>query len=204
MRTLLFAAALAFVAAPVSAQTQFIVKGGLNTAFFSGSDAGGTEPRLGAVGGAGLRFNATPSLAVQVEALYSQEGAVEDNGEGTYKLDYLDIPILLRAGIPVSPYADAGIYAGPQIGIPLNATFDSEFGRETDEETLTDIGLAIGADYWSGPFGVDLRYVVGLTDTFDDEIGGLFDPLDIQNQTFTVTLGLRFGDTGARPRGRRY
>lgn len=201
MRTLLFAAALA-LAIPVSAQTQFLVKGGLNTAFFAGEDAGGTEPRLGAVGGAGLRFNASPALGVQVEALYSQEGAVEDDGSGTFRLDYLDIPILLRAGLPVSPYADAGLYAGAQIGIPLNAEFDSEFGDDFDEETLTDIGIALGGDYWSGAFGVDLRYVIGLTDTFDDEINGVFEPLDIRNQTFTVTLGLRFGDTDARPRGR--
>lgn len=197
MRTLSLLALALLVIAPASAQSQFHVKGGLNTAFFSGDESDGTEPRLGAIGGAGLRFNATPSLGVQVEALYSQEGARESDGSGSYTLDYLDIPILLRAGIPVSRFADAGLYAGAQIGIPLRSEFKDEFGITSDEETNTDIGLAIGGDYWSGPVGVDVRYVYGLTDTFSDEIAGVpVNPIDIRNQTFTVTLGYRFGGTG--------
>ena len=139
----------------------------------------------------------TPSLGVQVEALYSQEGAREDDGSGTFRLDYLDIPILLRANLPVSRFADAGLYAGAQIGIPLRSEFVDDLGVEFDEETVTDIGIALGGDYWSGPFGVDLRYVIGMTEAFDDEIAGqLVEPLDIRNQTFTVTLGYRFGGAG--------
>lgn len=197
MRTLLlFALALAFVAAPASAQATFGLKGGLNTAFFSGDDADGTEARLGGVGGAFVRFDATPSLGVQIEALYSQEGAKETlvGDEGTYKFDYIDIPILVRYAVPVSQFADAGIYAGPSIGIPVNAEFDFDGGGTVEENTKTDLGVAVGVDYWSGPIGVDLRYTAGLTEAFDDEIDGeLLEPLDIRNQTFTVTLGYRFG-----------
>ncbi len=196
--------ALALFAAPASAQTSFLLKGGLNTAFFSGEDALIYDPRLGASGGAGLRFDIGPSLGVQVEALYSQEGAEQDNGAGTYKLDYLDIPILLRAALPLSRYADAGLYAGPQIGIPVRAEFAPDRGPKEDEQTRTDIGVALGADYWSGPVGVDLRYVIGLQDAFDDEIDGVpVDPLFVRNQAFTVSLGYRFGGpaTGGR-RGR--
>ncbi|MEM6287675.1 MAG: porin family protein [Bacteroidota bacterium] len=194
--TLLLAAALAFAAVPASAQATFGLKGGLNTAFFSGGDADGTGARLGGVGGAFVRYDATPSLGLQVEALYSQEGAQEEavGDEGTYRFDYIDIPILVRYAIPVSQFADAGVYAGPSIGIPIREEFEFEDGEVVDEALNTDLGITVGADYWSGPIGVDLRYTAGLTDAFSDEIDGeLVEPLDIRNQTFTVTLGFRFG-----------
>lgn len=185
-------AALALLATSASAQTTFLLKGGLNTAYFSGEDAAGTDPSLGATGGVGLRFDVTPSLGVQVEALYSQEGAEDPSGPGTYQLDYLDVPITVRAALPLSRYADAGLYAGPQIGIPLRSEFDFDGGGSSDVDLKTDIGLTLGADYWSGPIGIDLRYTTGLTDAFQDD-GTLDVPLDIRNQAFTVSLGYRFG-----------
>ena len=204
MRALLAALAL-LAAVPASAQATFGVRGGLNTAFFSGSDADGTDPRLGGVGGAFVRYDVTPALALQVEALYSQEGAEDTfaGQEGTYELDYLDVPVLVRFAVPVNRLADAGVFAGPSIGIPLRAAFDGAFGGVSDDEaTRTDLGLTLGADYWAGPVGLDVRYTAGLTDAFDDEIDGVpVAPLDIRNQGLTLTLGYRFG--GGRP-ARRY
>ncbi|MEM1116037.1 MAG: porin family protein [Bacteroidota bacterium] len=195
--TLLLAAALAFAAVPASAQATFGLKGGLNTAFFSGGDADGTGARLGGVGGAFVRYDATPSLGLQVEALYSQEGAQEEavGDEGTYRFDYIDIPVLVRYAVPVSQFADAGVYAGPSIGIPIRSEFEFEDGDTAEENTRTDLGVTVGVDYWSGPVGVDLRYTAGLTDATDELTIGdeVFAPLDVRNQTFTVTLGFRFG-----------
>lgn len=199
MRSLLALSAL-LLAASASAQPVLGLKAGLNTAYFTGDDADGTDPRLGFVGGALLRFDVTPSVGLQVEALYSQEGA--EDLDGTYKLDYVDVPVLLRLGVPVSRYADAGVYAGPSIGIPVRSTFEGDGGTEVDEETETDFGVAAGVDFWSGAFGVDLRYTAGLRDTFSDEIAGLeVAPLDIRNQAFSVTLGYRFGGPSG-PRAR--
>ncbi len=198
MRTSLALLALgaALLAAPAQSQTTVGLRGGLNTAFWMGDDADGTDPRLGAVGGPFVRFDATPNLALQVEALYSQEGAKETlvGEEGTYKLDYIDIPILARVALPISRFADAGIYAGPSIGIPIRSEFEYDDGVTVEESAKTDLGVTLGADYWSGPFGVDLRYTAGLTKALNDEIAGeLVEPLDVRNQAFTVTVGYRFG-----------
>ena len=206
MRALLALSLLApaLLAAPASAQLSGGLRGGLNTAFFSGRDALGTDPRLGAVGGAFVRYDVTPRVAVQVEALYSQEGA--EDVDGTYKLDYIDVPVLLRLGLPVSRLADAGVYAGPSVGLPVRATFADEDGRDLEEETAVDLGVVLGADFWAGPFGVDLRYTGGLTDAFSDEIDGeSVRPLDIRNQALTITVGFRFGATerDVPPRRRR-
>ena len=205
MRILSLAALSALLlAGSAHAQVTFGVRAGLNTAFLSGDSADGLDPRLGFAGGAILRFDATPGLAIQAEALYSQEGAKESDGidEGTYQFDYLEIPILARVGIPLSPYADAGVFVGPSIGIPISGRFDSDLSDaadlDLDDAMNTDIGLTFGADYWSGPFGIDLRFTTGLTDAYDGVGLG-----DARNQTFTVTAGYRFGGTYGR-NGRRY
>jgi len=200
----LSALAAVLLAVPASAQTTFGVRGGLNTAFLSGDSADGLDPRLGFAGGAFLRFDATPSIGVQAEALFSQEGAKESEGldQGTYQFDYLDIPILARVAVPVSRYADAGLFVGPSIGIPLNGRFNSDVSSAADLDydgaMNTDIGLTIGADYWSGPFGLDVRFTTGLTDAFDAP-----DLFDARNQAFTVSAGYRFGGATGRG-GRRY
>jgi hypothetical protein len=136
----------------------------------------------------------TRSASVQVEALYSQKGAEDPFLRGTYKLDYVDVPVLLRLGVPVSRLADAGVYVGPSIGIPVRAEFEYDDGFDDAEEANLDLGIAVGVDYWAGPFGVDLRYTAGLQDALSDEIDGEFvPPLDLQNQAFTATVGVRFG-----------
>jgi len=186
------------LAVPASAQTEFLLKGGLNTAFFSGADANGLDPRLGVVAGAGVRLAVAPQLGIQLEALYSQEGAVEDDGSGRYELDYLDLPVLLRADLPAG-LNRLGVYAGPQVGIPLRSVFKPDIGPAEDEQARTDVGLALGADFGAGPISIDARYVLGLNDALDDEIAGEpVTPLSLRNQTVSFTLVYTFGG------GRRY
>ncbi|WP_412061538.1 porin family protein [Rubrivirga sp. IMCC45206] len=195
MRFLSLVALAAVLALPASAQATFLVKGGLNTAFLTGDLADGLDPRLGAVAGAGVRFDLTRSVSLQAEALYSQKGAEDKDivDPGTYRLDYLEVPVLVRFAVPVSPYADAGLYAGPSIGIPIGAEFRSDDSEaldiDYDGDLKTDIGLALGADFWSGPVGIDVRYVAGLSDVFEDGRG----LRDVRNGALQLTLGLRFG-----------
>ena len=203
MRTPLVLAAL-LLAAPASAQLSGGLRGGLNTAFFSGRDALGTDPRLGAVGGAFVRYSVTPAVAVQVEALYSQEGAEEPDrvDPGTYVFDYVDIPVLVRLGVPVSRLADAGVYVGPSFGVPVRAEFDADLdddidelgrGRRLRDGLGTDVGVTVGADFWAGPVGVDLRYTAGVKDVFNDDAPDNLGLGNVRNQVFAVTLGVRFG-----------
>ena len=110
---------LASLAAPASAKASFGVKAGLNTAFFSGDDADLTDdgqdddsPRLGFVGGLTSRCTLNPTVALQLEALYSQKGGVYENTRGDDEvtmLDYLEVPASVRFGVPLSPLLDAGV-----------------------------------------------------------------------------------------------
>ena len=193
------------LAAPASAQASAGVKAGLSVATLSGDEADGLDPRLGFTGGLQLRYDVNPSFALQAEALYAQKGA-EDGDDfadpGTYRLDYIEVPVLARFAIPVSRYADAGIYAGPAFAFPISGEFrsdtDAALDIDYDDDLKTDIGGAIGVDYYSGPIGIDLRFTTGLQDVFEDGRG-----FDARNQAFTVSLGYRFGG-GTAGRGRRY
>ncbi|MFN3596138.1 MAG: porin family protein [Rubricoccaceae bacterium] len=200
MRTLLFAAALAFAAAPAAqAQATIGLKGGLNTSWFSGNDSDNTDPRLGAQAGLMARFNVNPAFALQAEALYSQKGITAEsntpfgNIDGTVALDYLEIPVLARVSVPASPLLDVGIAAGPSIGIPVRtrASLASGAGSTTsDIDARTDVGVAVGLDIGSGPFAVDARYTLGLTRPINDSVFG--DP-DVRNQNFNVSFIYLFG-----------
>ena len=126
MRSLLFAA-LVLVAAPLaSAQATFGLKAGLNTSFFSGDDADGLDAKLGAVGGATVRFDVNPGFGVGVEALYSQKGAryedpLDADFDESYHFDYVEIPAYVRLAVPLGDYLEGGVSLGGYVGIPVSS-----------------------------------------------------------------------------------
>jgi hypothetical protein len=197
IRSLLLAAALLGITLPASAQVSIGLKAGLNTSFWTGTDADNTDPRLGFSGGATLRYDATRSLALQTEVLYSQKGVALGStslADFSVRQDYVEIPVLARVAVPVSRFADAGIYVGPSFGIPVSAKLvgsGNNGSASQDADANTDIGITLGADYFSGPFGVDLRYTSGLTDPLDN-VPVLGNP-DVRNQAFTASFVYRFG-----------
>lgn len=183
------------LALPASAQPTIGVKAGLNTAFFSGDDAVNSDPRLGFVGGLTARLPVNPSVAFQVEALYSQKGETYENTAGldeVTRLTYLEIPAALRFGVPLSPLLDAGVHVGGYVGVPLSGDVEVDGVAGSDLDLNTDYGALIGLDVGSGPVYVEGRYTLGLTDAID------FDPvigsdLNKKNQVVSFTLGYRFG-----------
>ena len=214
----LTALAAVLLAAPASAQAQIGVKAGLNVANFVGDDAEGSEARLGFVGGLTGRFDITPSVAFQLEALYSQKGEVLDGDlldpgrdyQIDTRLDYIEIPASLRFGVPLSPLLDAGVSVGGYVGIPVSSeiSVDGDAPRDLlddiaadDVDANTDYGVLIGVDVGSGPFFVDARYSLGLAEAIDfDPVfgGGRGEGLDRKNSVVQLTLGYRFGGGGVR------
>lgn len=204
MRALLLATAV-LLAAPLApeaaAQTSFGLKGGLNTSFFGGDDAGDSEPRLGFVGGAVLRSQVNPGFALQAEVLYSQKGDVLDRsnaggGDITTELDYIEIPVMARVSAPLGLYAEGGVSVGGYVGLPVRAEVVDEVGFLDEIDARTDYGVLLGVDAGSGPYYVEGRYALGLAKPieFDSVLGT--DP-ELTNQTVSITFGVRFG-------GRRY
>ena len=204
MRSLLLLAAALLVTLPATAQTTFGLKAGLNTSFLSGDDAGDsgtdigeTQPRLGLVGGAVLRYNVNPGFALQAEALYSQKGDVlnafdEDGGDLVTQLDYVEVPVMARISAPLGTTLDGGVTLGGYAGFPVRSRVSDDLGEVDDIEARTDYGLLLGLDAGSGPYYIEGRYTLGLAKPieFDTVLGT--DP-DLRNQTVSLTFGVRFG-----------
>ena len=201
MRSLLLAA-LVLVATPfASAQVTFGLKGGLNTSFYSGPSSDGLDPKLGAVGGAVVRFDVNPGFGIGLEALYSQKGAkyvdpVNSEFDETYAFDYIEIPAYVRLSVPIGQTLDGGVTLGGYAGIPIK-TGGNDIDGDFDLEANTDYGALIGLDVGSGPYYVEGRYSLGLAQVSDDDTFFLDLPAnelpDLKNQTVSLTFGVRFG-----------
>jgi hypothetical protein len=163
------------------------VKAGINLASLRGEFADIADPkvRTGFVGGAFVAFGFAPDLAVQVEALYSQKGAKFEgvlvdaggNPRGSFdtivKVNYLEVPVLLRGtllrGAPVQPV----YFVGPTAGINLGGTVETEDFNDVDLKDLkgVDLGLALGAGaaFKLGRQKVtaEFRYTTGFADIYD-------------------------------------
>jgi len=169
------------------------IKAGISIASLSGDDMDGVSSKIGiATGGFfGIGFGA---VMIQPEIQYIQKGAQdEDNSDLKMKLDYLEIPVLIKAQL-MGPREKIrpSIYAGPALGILLNAKADdgSDSVDIKDYYKSTDFGIAVGADVDIQGFVVDLRYTMGLTkipDTGESDVD-----VDVKNGTFMVQIGYSF------------
>jgi hypothetical protein len=194
------------------------IKGGLkigaSSAKLYGDDVGNLEDLLGeglksrigfSVGGF-ITFNIAEMFAIQSEVLYTMKGVRwegEINGATPLKvwikLDYLEIPVLVKI-MPgtqgsVKPY----LFAGPAVAIKVSSKVKAEFEGESEEEPIeeglkgTDFGLVIGGglDFGLGAPGtgnlsVDIRYSLGLSTISD------FEGEDIKNGAFSLMVGYSF------------
>lgn len=162
----------------------FGVKGGVNMAKFTGSDAGDNDFKMGAVGGAFACVDLI-AMKIQPEILYSQKGAKYTIlGATLYeKHDYVEIPVLLKFsfGKIIVP----SIYAGPAAGLLMSAKLTNGGSVDIkDEIKSTDLGLVFGAEVKTpAKLSVEARYTMGLG-TFDKE--GDF---SVKNSAISVMLG---------------
>ena len=135
------------MASPAAAQAAFGVRVGANQAnlSFDPDDEQDTSTRTGLnVGGfASIPFNAR--FAFQPEVLYSQQGskASEDGFEATLKLDYVNVPLLVKINLS-SGQNPVSLLVGPQIGLHGGAgRIEAEVDIEEQTES-TDWGLVLG------------------------------------------------------------
>jgi hypothetical protein len=140
------------------------VKAGLNLANQTYSGGGYTSspsfrPSLHAGGYLTLMF--TKHLGLQPEVLYSGEGA--KSGNQSYKMSYINIPILVRFNVNDL----LSFHAGPQVGLLTSAKYDYGSGTQDVKDNFksSNISLAAGATV-DLPFGLNftLRFIQGISD----------------------------------------
>ena len=176
MKRIIYLLALCFLFTAYSiAQIGLGIKGGVNFANVGGSDAPpGAKALTGFAAGGYIEISLPLLFTIQPEILYSQKGTTYDqsmfgtNFTITAKLNYLEIPVLVKYSFPV-PVVKPTLYAGPAIGILLSAKGKVEALGQSQEEDIkdqtasTDFGLVVGASAHIAIITVDVRYTLGLT-----------------------------------------
>ncbi|MGZ9676233.1 porin family protein [Flavobacterium sp. GNP001] len=146
------------------------IKGGYTLAAVSFDGESETEQRHGFhIGFYGESF-ISESFSIQPELLYSQQGYTLTNSNGTFtqKLDYINLPIMLKA----YPSKNLFLEAGPQIGLAIShkEEYDGLFsGSQEYDPNNFDWGLNFGGGLkFDSGINLGVRYHLGLGDLYDE------------------------------------
>jgi hypothetical protein len=171
--------------------------------------------KTGLIIGCFYRFDLGASFSIQPEAYFSMKGTKAAGEESAFgvlysydfrlKLNYLEIPILLKYKFPANGKLKPSLFAGPYLGFNNSAKAfarvesESMGIEETEEEDISDdvknteFGITVGAslDYDIGHSSIiiDVRYSFGLTGILDDPYP---DAPVSKNGVFSLMLGFAF------------
>lgn len=152
--------------------TKFGVKGGVNFSNLYTDNADDENVLTGFNIGLYAKVPVTNSISVQPEIYYTGKGAevVYNNafasGTAKFKLNYIEVPVMLVANVTKNFNVQVGPYAGYLIsGKTTNesGTYNFQDNINTDDFNKIDAGVAagLGIDLETVSFGV--RYNYGLT-----------------------------------------
>ena len=185
---------------------QLGVKGGVNSTKITGDDINDVKSRTSFNVGLLAEIPITQRLSLQPEVMYSGQGfdveeIDQDNMFDTdenieYQLDYIQVPLLLKAYL----VKGLSIEAGPQFGFkiheeldfqPNNDGGDIEINEDDSYVKDFDTGLVLGAGYkFDNGFFVNGRYNMGLTNIFEDNT--IFEDVDAKNAVWQFGVGFMF------------
>ena len=207
----------------------FGIKSGANFAnVYNVEDSLDYKTKTGFIVGGFYRFDLNNHLAIQPEAYFSMKGS-RAVGEDTYsyydstvttaydytlKLNYLEIPVLLKYKIPSGGKVKPNLFIGPSVAFKLSArltgsykyqetyassdysgyySYATSIDEEVDAVERTDFGLVFGAgldiEMGSSSLVIEARYNLGLTGL--SKFADASDP-GAKNAAFTLMMGIAF------------
>ena len=177
---------------------------GFNTLDFDGDIS---DFRTGFAGGGFATARISDAFGIRFEVLYAQKGGkgsvnMTFNGtpagtaDITFKLDYVEIPVLAVGSFPAGNSARMNVFGGPSIAFKTGAKVKTEFQGQSDEQDAgdttetTDFGFAAGAGVAiaASPtmsLVIDGRYTFGLSKVFKSGE-------DLKNGGLALMAGLSF------------
>jgi len=199
----MFASALLLTAGVSTASAQaaivprvtFGVLAGANFAKLTGDDLSslGLESRTGFVGGLSADFHLAPHVGLEVDGLYSQEGAAISNPDGTLKLDFVRVPVLLRYSFPTHTSVRPFVLLGPSLGFKVSCKATSD----SDSENCDDTGTDVKSFDFAGTIGAGLGFKVGKQELsvqgrFNKGFTNIISGADAKTQNFSLMAGFTF------------
>jgi len=208
---------------------EFGFRGGLSMGKITGADAEGIVSiedydmtlsgkfdgyRPGFCGGVYMMAHFTEMIGLRLEALYVMkggkgevDGTINDPGYGllpfsadvTFKLNYIELPLLAVLTVPLGEAVKFNVMAGPAVAFCTSSKLNIELGimgyfidqtEDIGEEvTGTDIGLVFGGGFAFDAGRVDLfvdgRWTFGLSSI--DDTG---EDLDVKNSALSFMGGI--------------
>lgn len=181
--------------------SQLGVRFGGNFSKFANTDDVEYDTKTGLIIGPFFRANVFGNIALQVEANFSQYGAtIAQNSNGSeYRVNYLQIPILLKYGFGDSEKTSFFLQGGPYFGNGLGkvslkdcATGDCETTKQSFKDANIKNGdsgiiLGFGVNITKNLFA-DFRYAFGFTNVskIPDDISKK------KNRAFNIGVGYAF------------
>lgn len=153
--------------------TEFGVKGGFNMSnlYNSGDDVDDNNILYGFNAGVYATLPISDFIAIQPEVLFTTKGAeLEYNnalvsGNAKFKLNYIEVPLLVRVNITKNFNVHAGGYASYLVSSKVKGNGDFDFDQDIDTNDLNkfDAGLSAGVGVDFSPLSIGVRYNYGLT-----------------------------------------
>mgnify|MGYP002854019176 CR=1 FL=1 len=170
--------------------TYYGIRLGFNNSYIGGDDD--LDARTGLNLGAVLGVKCSPSIPLFLESgLYYAAKGGKKGGVKT-RLDYLEIPVLMKYGIDI-PSADGLAilpYIGPTFGIGVSGKIKSSVSSEDSfgdgKYNRFDVGIKLGCGVEYNMVYAELGYQWGITNISD------VDGNDAFNRSFFMNLGINF------------
>jgi len=144
-------------------------------------------------------------FSIQPEFLYTTKGAelVYNNafaqGTGKFRLNYIEVPVLLKVNLT----NNLNIHAGPYFAYLIDAkisnesssgNFDFEDNLNNDDFNKFDYGLSAGIGFDFDSFGIGARYNYGLATVGKerDFLGSTYTFPDAKNSNLSIYAAIKF------------
>jgi len=183
--------------------TEFGVKGGFNMSnlYGSGDDVDDNNVLYGFNAGVYATLPISDFIAIQPEILFTTKGAkLEYNnalvsGDAKFKLNYIEVPLLVRVNITKNFNVHAGGYASYLVSSKVKGDGDISFDEDVDTDDLNkfDAGIAAGVGVDFSPLSIGLRYNYGLTTVGKERTvaGTTYTFPDAKNSNLTLYLSYK-------------
>ncbi|MFD1604828.1 porin family protein [Flavobacterium artemisiae] len=182
--------------------TEFGVKGGFNMSNLidSGDDVNDNNVLYGFNAGVYATLPISDFVAIQPELLFTTKGAeLEYNnvieGNAKFRLNYIELPLLVRVNITKNFNLQAGGYASYLVSSKVTGDGDVSFNEAIDTDDLNkfDAGIAAGVGVDFSPVSIGVRYNYGLTTIGKERTfaGNTYTFPDVRNSNLTVYLAYK-------------
>jgi len=177
------AVVFAFVATGAEAQRSIALVAGPTFSKVESEDFPDSETSTGFFAGIGTSFALTDVLVFDPYVAYVQKGA--EFGSEKVSYDYIEVPLLLGAVLPIGENASAKISVGPQIAFQINCeepeSIEGGDCTEFENHKSTEFGVVAAAGVG---FGLSEGMTLAVGAGADFGLTDIYENLDYKTRTY--------------------